>query len=133
MEELQRQGLFEPPTLSDLEMAMEDCLEGEEGDVQAAGLAQLETANEDFLEGEERKAPAAGRVHREKAIEDFLERDEGRVGAPGLVLADLWNADALGAPSCCAAARVSRLREMNLIQRNLPLPPCPSCLVLAQG
>jgi archaeosine synthase beta-subunit len=44
-----------------------------------------------------------------------------------LVLADLWDADALAAPPCCAAARVERLRRMNFIQRNLPLPPsCPS-------
>jgi radical SAM enzyme (TIGR01210 family) len=42
-----------------------------------------------------------------------------------LVLADLWDADALAAPPCCAAARVNRLREMNFNQRNLPLPPCP--------
>jgi radical SAM enzyme (TIGR01210 family) len=43
-----------------------------------------------------------------------------------LVLADLWDAGALAAPPCCAAARVERLRKMNFIQRNLPLPPCPS-------
>ena len=82
LEELQRQGQFQPPTLRDLEMA----------------------------------------------LEDFLEGEEGRPRAAGLVFADLWNADALAAPSCCAAARVNRLREMNLIQRNLPLPPCPSGL-----
>jgi radical SAM enzyme (TIGR01210 family) len=87
MEELQRQGHFIPPTLEDLEMALEDFLE-----------------------------------------EDFLEGEEGNARAAGLLLADLWNADALGASSCCAAARVNRLREMNLIQRNLPLPPCSSCL-----
>ncbi len=104
MEELQRQGLFIPPTLEDLEMALGDSLE--------------EERREDFLEGEEGKAPG-----------DFLEGEEGRHRAAGLVLADLWNADALSAPACCAAARVHRLREMNLIQRNLPLPPqCPSCL-----
>jgi radical SAM enzyme (TIGR01210 family) len=82
LEKLQRQGQFQPPTLQDLEMA----------------------------------------------LEDFLEGEEGRSRAAGLVFADLWNADALGAPSCCAAARVNRLREMNLIQRSLPLPPCPSGL-----
>ena len=82
LEELQRQGQFQPPTLRDLEMA----------------------------------------------LEDFLEGEEGRPRAAGLVFADLWNADALAAPPCCAAARVNRLREMNLIQRNLPLPPCPSGL-----
>ncbi|MGA7989949.1 MAG: radical SAM protein [Thermoanaerobaculia bacterium] len=81
LEELQRQGLFEPPTLRDLEMA----------------------------------------------LEDFLEGEEGRAAAAGLLLADLWNVDALAAASCCAAARVDRLRTMSLIQRNLPLPPCPSC------
>lgn len=46
----------------------------------------------------------------------------------GIVVADLWNADQLPAPRCCAAARVDRLRTMNLIQRNLPLlPSCPDC------
>jgi radical SAM enzyme (TIGR01210 family) len=80
MEELQRQGQFVPPTLRDLETA----------------------------------------------LEDFFEGEEGRAPATGLVLADLWDADALAAPSCCAAARVNRLRKMNLIQRNVPLPPCPS-------
>jgi radical SAM enzyme (TIGR01210 family) len=84
LEELHRNGHFEPPTLRDLEMAMED-----------------------FLEGEEGRAPAAG-----------------------IVLADLWNADALAAPPCCAAARVERLRKLNIIQRNLPLSSFlpPLCL-----
>jgi archaeosine synthase beta-subunit len=81
MEELQRQGLFEPPALSDLE----------------------------------------------RAIEDFLEGKEGGTSASGVVLADLWNADAMAASRCCAAARIERLRSINLLQRNLPLPPCPSC------
>jgi archaeosine synthase beta-subunit len=83
LEELQRTGDFTPPALGDLERALGDSLEGEEG------------------------------------------RGEAR----GVVLADLWNADALPAPACCAAARVDRLRTMNLIQRNLPLPPCPSGLL----
>ncbi|MEO8585537.1 MAG: radical SAM protein [Acidobacteriota bacterium] len=76
LEDLHRQGLFQLPTLRDLEMAMED-----------------------FLEGEGGRAPAAG-----------------------IVLADLWDADALEAPACCRAARIERLRSMNLLQRNLPLP-----------
>ncbi|MEO8054958.1 MAG: radical SAM protein [Acidobacteriota bacterium] len=85
LEELQREGHFEPPGLCDLERAMGDFLEGEEG---------------------KGRAP----------------------GARGMVLADLWNADALPAPACCAPARVERLRTMNIIQRNLPLlPSCPSC------
>jgi radical SAM enzyme (TIGR01210 family) len=89
LEELQRTGDFSPPTLRDLEMAIEDFLEGEE---------------------ERGRAP----------------------GARGIVLADLWNADELPAPRCCAAARVGRLRRMNTLQRNLPLSslppfPCPSC------
>jgi len=85
MEELQRQGQFIPPTLADLEMAIDD-----------------------FLEGEERRRQSAR--------------------SSGIVLADLWNADALSAPSCCAAARIERLRSMNLLQRNLPVPPCSSGL-----
>ncbi len=80
LEELQRSGEFTPPTLRDLERAMED-----------------------FLEGEERVARA-----------------------PGLLLADLWNADGLPARACCAAARIERLRAMNTFQKNLPLPPCPT-------
>jgi radical SAM enzyme (TIGR01210 family) len=79
MEELQRQGLFTSPTLRDLEMA----------------------------------------------IEDFLEGEEGNARSQGLLLADLWNADALTALPCCGAARIDRLRSMNLLQRNLPFPSCP--------
>jgi radical SAM enzyme (TIGR01210 family) len=104
MEELQRQGQFEPPTLSDLEMAIEDFLEDKENDGDAE---------------------AGGPLHRETATRDFLEGEEGGAQASGLVLADLWNADVLAAPPCCAAARVSRLRDMNLIQRNLPRCSCP--------
>lgn len=103
MEELQRQGQFDSPTLRDLETALEDFLEGREEDAQVAGLAHRETGMGDFLEGEERKTRS-----------------------PGIVLADLWNADSLAAPACCAAARIDRLRSMNLLQRNLPLSPCPS-------
>jgi len=82
MDELQRQGQFIPPTLLDLETALEDFLDGEEGTARPAGL----------------------------------------------VLADLWDADRLAVAPCCAASRVNRLREMNISQRNLPLPLCPSCL-----
>jgi len=94
MEELQRQGQFEPPTLSDLEGVVEDFFE--------------ENRREDFLEREERRPQGAR--------------------SSGVVLADLWNADALAAPACCRAVRIERLRRMNLLQRNLPLPPCPSGL-----
>ena len=82
LEELQRGGDFVPPALSDLERALGDFLEGEEGDA----------------------------------------------SAPGIVLADLWNADSLPAPACCRDVRIERLRSMNTFQRNLPLPPCPSGL-----
>ena len=82
LEELQRQGQFDAPTLSDLETALEDFLESEEGDARPAGL----------------------------------------------VVADLWDAERLAAPACCRAARIERLRRINTIQRNLPLPPCPSGL-----
>jgi radical SAM enzyme (TIGR01210 family) len=78
LEELQRQGQFDPPALTDLEAA----------------------------------------------IEDFLKGEEEKVRAAGLLLADLWNADRLEAAPCCAPARVNRLREMNLLQRNLPFPSC---------
>jgi radical SAM enzyme (TIGR01210 family) len=79
MEELQRQGQFVSPTLRDLETALEDFLEGEEGSARSQGL----------------------------------------------LLADLWSADALTASPCCGAARIDRLRSMNLLQRNLPFPSCP--------
>ena len=79
LEELQRQGRFISPALCDLEMA----------------------------------------------IEDFLEGEEGNARSSGLILADLWSADALAAPACCRAARIERLRSMNLLQRNLPFPSCP--------
>jgi radical SAM enzyme (TIGR01210 family) len=45
----------------------------------------------------------------------------------GLVFADLWNASSLPAPTCCAAARIERLRRMNTLQRNLPAVSCSSC------
>ena len=80
-------------------------------------LEDLEMAIEDFFE--------------ENRRENFLEGEERRrqsARSSGVVLADLWNADALDAPSCCAAARIERLRSMNLLQRNLPLPPCSSGL-----
>jgi len=65
----------------------------------------------------------------EGALEDFLEGEEKRGGrARGMLLADLWDAGRVDAPRCCAAVRVERLRTMNLIQRNLPVPPCPSGL-----
>ncbi len=87
LEELQRQGDFSPPTLRDLERAMED----------------------------------------------FFEGEEGGAGVPGILLADLWNADVLPAPACCASARIERLRAMNTLQRNLPLPPCPSTFDHSHG
>jgi radical SAM enzyme (TIGR01210 family) len=65
----------------------------------------------------------------EMALGDFLEGGEGKGRAPGIVLADLWNADSLAAPACCRASRIERLRAMNTFQRNLPLPPCPSGLL----
>jgi hypothetical protein len=74
--------------------------------------------------------PALGDL--ERALGDFFEREEGdgrAPGARGMVLADLWNADQLPAPRCCAASRVDRLRTMNLNQRNLPLPPHSSSLL----
>jgi archaeosine synthase beta-subunit len=64
----------------------------------------------------------------ERALGDFFEGKEEGGGAPGLLLADLWNVDSLAARACCRAARIERLRAMNTLQRNLPLPLCPSCL-----
>lgn len=59
----------------------------------------------------------------ENAMGDSFERGIGR----GLLLADLWDVDRLQAPPCCAPARVGRLREMNLLQRNLLFPSCTEC------
>ncbi|HSB64389.1 MAG TPA: radical SAM protein [Thermoanaerobaculia bacterium] len=109
MEELQRRGEFEPPLLSDLETAMGD-----------------------FLEGEEGNSPAVGSAHRETAMGNLLEGKERKTRSASVVLADLWNADALAAPACCGVARIERLRSMNLLQRSLPPPPCPSCLGLSR-
>jgi hypothetical protein len=65
----------------------------------------------------------------EGAFEDSLEGEERRGGcARGMLLADLWDSGRLDAPRCCAAARVDRLRTMNLIQRNLPVLQCRSGL-----
>lgn len=88
LEELRRQGVFEPPGLRDLERALGDSFEGGERGASAAGGG----------------------------------------GARGLVLADLWNAQELAAPTCCATARIERLRRMNHLQGILPFPPCPSGL-----
>jgi archaeosine synthase beta-subunit len=46
----------------------------------------------------------------------------------GRVFADLWDAE--GIPSClaCRIPRISRLRQMNLSQINLPLARCDSCV-----
>ena len=67
----------------------------------------------------------------ENAQEVFFEREE-RTGAgtrgaarPRVLLVDLWDVDRLAAPACCRAARVERLRHINLLQRNLPQCPCP--------
>lgn len=72
------------------------------------------------------------RGHFEPPSLRTLEESFTRVlasGAPDrLVLADLWDADALAAPACCRAARIERLRSMNLLQRSLPLSSCSSGL-----
>ncbi len=61
----------------------------------------------------------------ERALEDSFEGEE-RGGASGVLLADLWNASELPAASCCASARIERLRSMNYLQRSLPYAACPS-------
>ncbi|HEX7527576.1 MAG TPA: radical SAM protein, partial [Thermoanaerobaculia bacterium] len=69
LEELQRQGQFQPPTLRDLEMAMEDFLEGEEGRAPAAGFLLADLWDADGL-----AAPAccrAARIGRLRAMNTF--------------------------------------------------------------
>jgi radical SAM enzyme (TIGR01210 family) len=57
----------------------------------------------------------------ENAQETFFERGL----RPGTLLVDLWDVDRLSASACCRAARVERLRLINLLQRNLPGCSCP--------
>jgi hypothetical protein len=45
----------------------------------------------------------------------------------GRVLADLWDAERFAPCSGCRAARLDRLREMNLTQAAAPRDPCPAC------
>jgi radical SAM enzyme (TIGR01210 family) len=59
LEELERQGEFQLPTLRDLEMAMEDFLEGEEGGVAATGFLLADLWDADSL-----AAPACCRAAR---------------------------------------------------------------------
>ncbi len=59
MDELQRQGRFQPPELSDLERAIEDFLEGEERKASSAGLVVADLWDADRLE-----APACCRATR---------------------------------------------------------------------
>ena len=49
LEELQRHGLFQPPALRDLEMAMEDFSEGEEGRAHTAGIVLADLWDADKL------------------------------------------------------------------------------------
>lgn len=69
LEELQRQGQFQPPTLRDLEMALEDFLEGEEGRAPSAGFLLADLWDADSL-----AAPAccrAARIERLRSMNAF--------------------------------------------------------------
>lgn len=69
LEELQRQGQFQPPTLRDLEMALEDFLEGEEGRAPSAGFLLADLWDADSL-----AAPAccrATRIERLRSMNTF--------------------------------------------------------------
>jgi hypothetical protein len=69
LEELQRQGLFEPPTLRDLERALEDFFEGEEGKGRAQGMLLADLWDAGAL-----PAPACcrdARIERLRAMNTF--------------------------------------------------------------
>jgi radical SAM enzyme (TIGR01210 family) len=69
LEELQRQGLFQPPTLSDLEVAIEDFFEGEEGTAAARSVLLADLWDADSL-----PAPAccrAARIERLRSMNTF--------------------------------------------------------------
>ena len=70
-------------------------------------------------------APPSLHTLEESLALAFASRPPDRI-----LLADLWDADSLPAPACCRAARIERLRSMNLLQRNLPLSSSlpPLCL-----
>lgn len=84
--------------------------------------------------------PSAGEMQRLQAAGDFasptladLERALGRAlqRAParrgGVVLADLWDLEALASCPACRAARIGRVRRMNLEQRIGAPVECDRC------
>ena len=58
-------------------------------------------------------------------LEDALAR--GLALGRGRVLADLWDLEKFSRCPACFAARATRLRAMNLIQRDLPSVSCGAC------
>jgi hypothetical protein len=69
LEELQRTGDFTPPALSDLERAMEDFFEGEEGRAGAPGMLLADLWNAHELPAPE--CCAAARIERLRAMNTF--------------------------------------------------------------
>jgi hypothetical protein len=59
------------------------------------------------------------------ALEEALA--SGLALSRGRVLADLWDLEKFRRCPACFAARASRLREMNLSQRDLPPVSCAEC------
>jgi radical SAM enzyme (TIGR01210 family) len=63
----------------------------------------------------------------EEALAQGLAVSRGLALARGRVLADLWDLEKFSRCGACFAARASRLRTMNLIQRDLPRVSCAEC------
>ncbi len=61
-------------------------------------------------------------------LEDLEDALAAAIPSPrGRVFADLWDLERLAACDACFAARRNRLHRMNLDQRVLLLPACPTC------
>ena len=77
LEELQTQGQSQPPTLRDLEMAIEDFFEGEEGDGGAGNDAPRGILLADLWDADSLPAPAccrAARIERLRAMNTFQRK-----------------------------------------------------------
>jgi len=65
------------------------------------------------------------RIPRLTAMEQVLE--QGFELKPGRVFVDLWDAQRFADCQFCSVERISRLQQMNLMQRTLPPVKCEMC------
>lgn len=63
----------------------------------------------------------------EEALDRGLALARGLAFSRGQVLADLWDLERFSCCGACFAARASRLRTMNLTQRDVPRISCAEC------